>query len=50
MPLTEKGKRIMRQMIVKYGEKKGREVFYRSKNAGTITGVEREEGKKKHKK
>lgn len=28
-------------MIKKYGKKKGRQVFYASKNAGKIKGVER---------
>jgi hypothetical protein len=39
MPLTEKGQKIMSAMKEKYGER-GEEVFYRSKNAGTITGVD----------
>jgi hypothetical protein len=40
MPLTAKGKEILKTMIEEYGsEKKGKEVFYASANAGTITGV-----------
>lgn len=39
MPLTEKGKKIMRAMKKKYGAKKGKSVFYASANKGTITGV-----------
>jgi hypothetical protein len=38
-PLTAKGSKIMAAMKEKYGER-GEEVFYRSKNAGTITGVD----------
>lgn len=44
MPLTEKGEKIMSNMKRTYGKKKGLRVFYASKNAGTIKGVE---GKKK---
>jgi len=39
MPLTAKGKKIMRAMRRRYGKKKGKSVFYASENAGTITGV-----------
>ena len=41
MPLTEKGKKIKRAMVKKYGKKKGEQVFYASENKGTITGVAR---------
>jgi len=41
MPLTSKGKKIMASMKKKYGSKKGEEVFYASKNKGTIEGVEK---------
>lgn len=44
MPLTSKGKKIMSSMKKEYGSEKGEEVFYASKNKGTIKGVE---GKKK---
>jgi hypothetical protein len=40
MPLTEKGKEIKQAMTEQYGEKKGEQVFYASKNKGTITGVD----------
>ena len=40
MPLTSKGKKIMASMKKRYGKKKGEEVFYASKNKGTIKGVE----------
>ena len=41
MPLTSKGKKIMRSMKEEYGPKKGEKVFYASRNKGTISGVER---------
>ena len=40
MPLTEKGRKILRHMEMEYGEKKGRAVFYAARNKGRITGVE----------
>jgi hypothetical protein len=40
MPLTEKGKKIKGAMEKKYGPEKGEQVFYASKNAGKITGVD----------
>ena len=41
MPLTSKGEKIMKAMKAQYGsDKKAEEVFYASKNAGKITGVE----------
>jgi len=47
MPLTRKGEKIMKNMKEKYGDKRGERVFYASKNAGKISGVE---GKSKGKK
>lgn len=41
MPLTKKGGKIMRAMSKEYGAKKGKQVFYASKNAGKITKVEK---------
>jgi hypothetical protein len=41
MPLTKKGKKIYASMEKEYGKKKGREIFYASKNKGTIKGVEK---------
>jgi len=41
MPLTEKGKKIMKSMKKEYGKKKGEQVFYASKNKGKIKGVEK---------
>jgi hypothetical protein len=46
MPLTKKGTKIKRSMQKTYGKKKGEAVFYASKNAGKIKGVEKK-GKKK---
>jgi len=42
MPLTAKGQEIERNMTKEYGAKKGEEVFYASRNAGKITGVDAE--------
>lgn len=39
--MTKKGKKIMKAMKSEYGAKKGKEVFYASKNKGTIKGVEK---------
>ena len=40
MPLTAKGQEILAGMKKQYGDKKGEEVFYASRNAGKITGVD----------
>ncbi len=48
MPLTPKGEKIMGNMQSEYGDKKGEQVFYASRNAGKISGVDPESsGKKK---
>lgn len=39
-PLTDKGNEIMGAMQKQYGEKKGKSVFYASKNKGKISGVD----------
>lgn len=40
MPLTKKGKKVMRAMKKSYGSsKKAKEVFYASANSGKISGV-----------
>lgn len=44
MPLTKKGEKLLNKFEQEYGHSKGEQVFYASKNKGTITGVE---GKKK---
>ncbi len=44
MPLTSKGEKILSEMEGQYGEKKGEQVFYASKNAGKISGVDMNNG------
>ena len=39
--MNEKGKKIMKSMREQYGKKRGEQVFYASKNKGTIKGVEK---------
>lgn len=39
MPLTKKGRKIMRSMRKQYGRKKGKQVFYASQNKGIIKGT-----------
>ena len=41
MPLNSKGKKVMASMKKHYGSKKGRKVFYASRNKGTIKGVKK---------
>ncbi|HMF12674.1 MAG TPA: hypothetical protein VKE94_10225 [Gemmataceae bacterium] len=38
--MTSKGESILKKMQQEYGAEKGKSVFYASKNAGKITGVE----------
>lgn len=40
MPLSPKGKKIMRAMSRQYGKKKGKDVFWASKQKGVIKGVD----------
>lgn len=40
MPKTAKGRKIMSAMKDEYGAKKGEQVFYASRNAGSIKGVD----------
>ena len=40
MPLTAKGEKIKAAMEQEYGSEKGEQVFYASRNAGTISGVD----------
>jgi hypothetical protein len=40
MPLTQKGQEILSNMREEYGPEKGESVFYASRNAGNITGVD----------
>lgn len=46
MPLTKKGKEIMGNMRKEYGGKKAEQVFYASRNKGTIKGVEKKKKKR----
>ena len=41
MPLTKKGKKIMRSMKKQYGKKRGEQGFYATKNKGKIKGVKK---------
>lgn len=41
MPITSKGKKIMKNMVKEYGTKKGKQVFYASRNKGIIKGVDK---------
>ena len=40
MPLNKKGRKIKKAMRATYGKKKGERVFWASKNAKKITGVD----------
>jgi hypothetical protein len=44
MPLNAKGQTILAAMVKQYGEEQGTKVFYASKNAGTIEGVDATDG------
>lgn len=46
MPLTSKGKKILKRMEKTYSKKKAKEVFYAMISEGKLTGVE---GKKRKK-
>ena len=42
MPLTSKGRKVMTSMTKTYGsKKKAKQVFYASKNAGKLKGVDK---------
>ena len=45
MPLTPKGKKIMKSMKKTYGKKKEEQVFYASKNKGKIKNVDKKKKK-----
>jgi hypothetical protein len=45
MPLTKKGKKIIKAMKKEYGPEEGKKVFYASANKGTIKGVHLEKRK-----
>lgn len=40
MPLTPKGNKVIKAMRKEYGNKKGKSVFYATKNAGKLKGVD----------
>jgi hypothetical protein len=40
MPLTKKGKKIMKSMKKSYGKKRGEQIFYATKNKVKIKGVD----------
>lgn len=44
MPLTPKGNEILKAEEREYGKSKGEQVFYASKNAGKISGVDSPKG------
>ena len=48
MPLNEKGRKIMKSMKKQYGKKRGKTVFYASKNKGVIKGVEKTKTRRKN--
>ena len=41
MPLSQKGTKILGNMKEEYGEKKAKQVFYASINAGKVKGAEK---------
>lgn len=46
MPLTKKGKEILKKMQKTYGKERGKKIFYASANSGKIKGVHlKKEGK-----
>lgn len=47
MPLTTKGKKILKAMTDEYGKKKAKEVFYASINKGKIKGAEKKKSSPK---
>jgi hypothetical protein len=47
VPLTKKGRKIKAAMQKTYGEEKGKDVFYKSQNKGTIKGTHK--GKRRRK-
>jgi len=44
MPLTKKGRKVMKAMKKSYGSKKGKKVFYASANKSKLRGVHRGKG------
>lgn len=48
MPLTKSGMEVLNSMTKKYGEKKGKEVFYKSINKGVAGSKKWHETRKKN--
>jgi hypothetical protein len=46
MPLTSKGRKVMRELKDEYGSKRGEGVFYAMVNSGQLTGVEEKRKRK----
>jgi len=46
MPLTSKGRKILKAMQKQYGRRRGQAIFYASINAGRIKGAEANKRKK----
>ena len=46
MPLTSKGRKVMRELKDEYGSKRGEGVFYAMVNSGKLTGVEEKRKRK----
>lgn len=47
MPLTTKGRKVMRELKDEYGDQRGQAVFYAMVNSGKLRGVEeKRKGKK----
>lgn len=46
MPMTAKGKKVMKSMTKTYGKDKAKQVFYAMKNEGKLKGVEGKSKKK----
>ena len=49
MPLTNKGRKVMRELKDQYGNSRGEAVFYAMVSSGKLTGVEEKKGKKRKK-
>lgn len=49
MPLTDKGRKVLRNMKTEYGARRGEQVFYASINAGKLKEVEGRSGAHKSK-
>lgn len=47
MPLTKKGKKILKSMTKTYGAEKAKQIFYAMINEGKLKGVEGQKKKKR---